>query len=444
MEALLERYEVLCDAVKDFAIPGIRKFRNKLPAEPTEKQVAEFAKKLTKAEDRQKEVDEWLPKLEEKRDFMNSIKSHPLFDETKVSAEFTKSFKALEKKLEPYEWDKDTGKLIKGNPFKTHVSKINTEPLEKAWQKCLPKPRIVDANAFKTYVINADNMIAANRPIFQQKGVTDKLEEWNALKTTLGATVAETGSVDMSPMETLLNVLGTFVSKPKPQRDWDALYSEIKRRADEYHRRVDRKTYEKFELILDDYQEAHLAKNNAVLEKTYNKMNKLLPKLGTFKDTRIVERDDMLDSDEAIVNSDEEIEEEEEEEEEEASFSDSSEVLPKSKKRGRRESSLGAVLSIFSGVSPHLQTLLKVYNEEGDSSDFEQELKKIKNTFVDRYKIEIFHKDREDEPLPYLPGESIFFSEEKAQSQAKEWIEMYKLRGNYDYRVIKVPAASNG
>lgn len=114
----------------------------------------------------------------------------------------------------------------------------------------------------------------------------------------------------------------------------------------------------------------------------------------------------------------------------EEEYSDSSDVRP-SRKRSR---SLGEVLATFSGLSPHLLKLRRVYDEHGDSDEFETSLKKIKTSFVTRFKVLLFHAETKTQ-LPFLPGESIFFSREEAEFHAEKYIKMIESQGNYRFEI---------
>ena len=183
MEELKNRYNALSQPIKLW--PGAKiaeYYDNKiktLEGEPTKNIIESFTKKLVNCEKKQKEADEFVPILLEKRNYVQSIKDHDFYKAGNLSKDFMRTLNGIEKKLNAYEWDGDT--LIKGKPFKLEVNAINTEHLKKAWEKILPKPVLMDAEAFNKFMATANKAIEEFRPVFLQKGCGEKLEEWNAL-----------------------------------------------------------------------------------------------------------------------------------------------------------------------------------------------------------------------------------------------------------------------
>lgn len=457
MEELMKRYNELLEPIKDWPGAKIRDFVDKkLTEAPTEKLLATFAKKLTACEKKQEEANEWLPKLRAKCEFVRDILRHPYYDEGKMSADFNRTMNGIQKKLEAFEWDGDT--LLKGKPFKPEVSAINTDHLKKAWEKLLPKPVLMDAAKFETFVSTANKCIDQFRPIFLQKGCGEKLEEWNTIESECRQKLQEDGvdTVDVMRLKAIYDDLGKFIPKQKAsppkkknkKKDWTALRDAYIKRAKPRQFRQDKSAYAKYEQLDDLFQEAHEAKNTEKMEKYYCKIDALLPKEGSFKQSVLETADvaqeeipgTIYSDDEAIVDSDEEDEEEDEDEEEEYESSSSSveekpAKLAKGKKRARNEDTLGEVLTVFSGTNPDIEKLRKLYDENGDDSDFDSELKRIKDSRVDRYQVQIYGKGT-GVRIPCLPGESVFFSQEEANEAGENYVKTFNLHGSYEVKIV--------
>lgn len=479
MEALRERYDCLSTYVQELSILGVKRALEKLPAEPSEKQLEEFEKKMVRAEKKQEEVDQAVNTLRHKRDVVRTVTTHTLFAEAQKNAGFMKTYNGCKNKLDKYTWD-EQDKLVQGKPIMTDIGKINTDHLEKLWTDFVaskePKKMLLNTQKFDTYGIKAKEMFQQFMPIFQKTpGATDKLEEWYAMEREMRAKL-EGGeeTVDVGPMELIRNELGTLIPKKAEKTEkptkcigssrckgrvvngpycqdcstdyWVHIYEDMVKRNKSYKQIVGPIAYAEYErTLLSDFQEAHAIfedkdgkKGWAELEKIYKEIDKVLPALeedsSSLSDrppgVAKYELTDKLPND---YESD--IEEEEEEEEEysdESSFSD--QPTSKVSSRRKRRNSLGEVLAIFSGISPHVRELRKVWEEDGDSSEFEAKLKKIKQSFVERYKIKIYHTDTGTE-LPFLPGESVFFSREEADANGEKYVGMIKNQGNFRYEV---------
>jgi len=377
MQELLTRYEALPEYIKDWPLVKIREFREKKVTTtddeaPSSKVLTDFDNKLKKCEDKLKEANVWLPKLIEKRDYVHSILSHPQYKEGKMSAGFKSSLKAVQTRLAKFEWSaEDDTILIKGKPFGVEVKGINTDHLKKTWEKSLPKPAMMDAKAFDAFMSKANACIEQFRPIFLKNGCGEKLEAWNTLEATLRQKLKEDDTVvDVLELKDIYEELDKHIPKSsaKKKKDWTNVRSEYQKRAKAPQFKADKKAMQKYEHLDDLFQEAYEERNVAKMEKYFAKIDALLPKKGTFKEsvceTTFVTKDEIKgttyhssdnDDEEEAEFSDEE--EEEEEEEEESSYS--VERLPKSKKRGRAHeepivTTLSQVLDVFSGTNKHI------------------------------------------------------------------------------------------
>jgi len=450
MDELLKRYDSFSAYTQNLCF---KKAKDALGENPTEKQVKDFAAKFERAEEVEAKVKVKMPELIKKRNTWNTIKNHKLYDPEKMSARFKLSMKSCTEKLKEFVWDEEEpDKLLKGRPIATVVDKINTTNLEKLWNEFLgANTKIVDAAGFEDYITKANVGIKANRATFQMtKGATDKMEQWNTYEARCREILEETGQVDVAPMEEIRTYLGSLV------RNWEKIYSDIKIRTQEYKKHADPKDFKYYtEILFVEFQEAYENKSDD-LETIYNKIDKLLPAMGTFEKSfstmrHVTEKQiekafknkavpKVVDDDEDIVYaSDFDEEEEEEEEDDEDDSSSSEEVLPTRKRRGakRDRDSLGQVLTIFSGTNSHLKELDRVYKEDGDSSEFDKTLKKIKDTFVDRHQVIVYNKT-DDKALPFIPDPTIFYSEEDAMKRGEELVKMTP-EGGYDFKVVLVP-----
>ena len=176
--------------------------------------------------------------------------------------------------------------------------------------------------------------------------------------------------VDVLALKDIYEELDKHIPKSsaKKKKDWTNVRSEYQKRAKAPQFKADKKAMQKYEHLDDLFQEAYEERNVAKMEKYFAKIDALLPKKGTFKEsvceTTFVTKDEIKgttyhssdnDDEEEAEFSDEE--EEEEEEEEESSYS--VERLPKSKKRGRAHeepivTTLSQVLDVFSGTNKHI------------------------------------------------------------------------------------------
>jgi hypothetical protein len=447
---LLERYEALPEWLKTWSMYKIRDFRDKKINENTPEAVLKaFEKKLDKCEEKQKEGDEYLPQLLEKRNYVQSILSSEHYDDKALSAECKRSLTAAQGKLKHFKWDGDT--LLEGKPFKKEVSEINTEHLKKTWEKLVPQPITWNAKKFETFVAQAKPAMETFWPIFLQKVGGEKLEEWNAVLKETEQKFAERpdDTIDVTRLEAIYRHLQSFIPKKKEEkkkkkRDWTAVRSEYLKRASAPQFKSNKKGQAKFEQLDDLWQEAYEEKNTAKMEKYYAKIDELLPKPGTFEEsvlaTAYVPKSEFEGS---IAGSsedefdDEEEDEEDEEEDYESSSSFSSVEEVKTKKRSRSEGSLGNVLNIFSGFNKHIAALNKIYQESGDGSEFESELKKTKETLVPRFQVKVYGANG-GTFIPCLPNGSIFFNQEEAEEVGKDYIKLFELNGKYEYKVVEL------
>jgi len=154
------------------------------------------------------------------------------------------------------------------------------------------------------------------------------------------------------------------------KKDWTNVRSEYQKRAKAPQFKADKKAMQKYEHLDDLFQEAYEERNVAKMEKYFAKIDALLPKKGTFKEsvceTTFVTKDEIKgttyhssDDDDEEEEEEAEFSDEEEEEEEEEESSYSVERLPKSKKRGRAHeepivTTLSQVLDVFSGTNKHI------------------------------------------------------------------------------------------
>ena len=435
MEQLLQRFDALPAYIKTWNVAKIAEFHEKKISsekEPNKNLANAFEKKIQLCEKKVKENEPFLAQLIEKKRYFESIK----YDEENASKDFLRTYTAVQKRLAEYEWDGET--LIKGNPTKTNVDKINTTHLKDTLAKMNPKPKGAEA-----FIEACNEGIKENRPLLQKAGLGDKLEEWNSLVDQL----RQGDTTVMGGIEALYREFQARIpEKKKP--NWKKVRESYLERA-KYADAATKKMGSPYMVLDDKFQEAYEAKNDGKMDKLFKKIDKLLPKEGTYKksvlSTVVVAEDEVLgtsySSDEAVVDDDDDdaINSVFSDSDEEPDYSSSdSDHATKPKKRDR--DMLGEVLETFAPSNDHIQSLRDIYVKD-DMDAFASQLKKIKQTSVDRWKVEIWGL-KTDVLIPSLPGESYFLSEKDAQQAGDNYLRMFALKGDYEKRIIHLPAGT--
>lgn len=451
MEELLQRFEALPTYIKDWPGAKIRDFREKkitADKEPAKSVLDTFNKKLTQCEKKVAEAEPWLAKLIEKKHYVESILNDPLYSEDTASKDLLRTLKAIQKRLAAYEWDGDT--LLKGRPFEADVKPINTDHLKEAWEKIKPQPKMVARKDVSALIDRGNECIKQFRPVFQKQGLGEKLEEWNALVDQLQQTEPDQ-QVDVLPLESIYREFEKHIPKAKPKKDWKKVRESYIERA-KYADAATKKMGSPYHILDDEFQEAYESKNEAKLDKIYKKIDKILPKEGTYTksvlSTAHVSEHEVLgtsySSDEAIVDDDDEealnsaFSDDEEEEEEEEEDSSHSERVAVPRKRGR--DLLGEVLETFAPANEQIQSLYDIYVKD-DHDAFASQLKKIKQISVDRWKVEIWGAGT-NLRIPSVPGEVYFLSEKEANEAGDNYVRMFARCGDYEKRIIHLPAGT--
>lgn len=428
MEELLQRFQALPAYIKTWNGAKIAEFYEKKIASeeaPSKNMVSAFEKKLALCEKKAKENEPFVAQLLEKKRYFESIK----YDQNAASKDFLRTHASVQKKLGEYEWDGDT--LIKGNPSKPNVDKINTAHLKEALEKMQPKPKGTEG-----FVQQCSAIIKDNRPLLQKAGLGDKLEEWNTCLDQL----RQGDTSVMGQMEALYRQFEKHIPQKKNWKKVREAYLERAKYADA----ATKKMGSPYTLLDGEFQEAYEAKNEAKMAKLFKKIDKLLPKEGTYKKSVLstvhVAEDEVLgtsySSDEAVVDDDDEdaINSVFSDSDEEPDYS-SSDSDPKPKKRGR--DMLGEVLETFAPGNEQIQSLYHIY-AKNDMDAFDSQLKKIKETSVDRWQVQIWGLET-DVRIPCLPGEDYFLSEKEAHEAGDNYLRMFALKGKYEKRIIHVP-----
>lgn len=434
MQDLKDRYERLSVYVQTSSLMKLNKLYEKL----TEENMKTFEEKLVKAEEMQAKLEPWIAQLKEKKDQFDSIEFHDSFSDM-----FKRSYEAQKKKLADYEWDNESGKLIKGTPTEAKVKAINMQTLMELYGKQQkPVAQLIDRAKFETLKIRCENDLAKIMPLIQKApDGTETLEKLNTLLAE--AQASEEDQIDVTAILSLSNKLLALnknkcscgkdpVHKDKCHKcwkeHWTGVYKDIKKRERAYEKSAGPAAYAEYEAELSDpFQEVyHLIESKGdktsygKIQKIYKKMDAKLPSLDSLKDSQILtyapDREGGLSSsyeEDSFIESDSESESESD-----------SEYEKKSSGKKRERVEIGDVLEILAPQSELAQQLYDAYNDD-EEEDFASAFKRIKESAVDTFKVSIF-TDGKPVPIP-LPEPFMFFSESDANERAKELAQLYNL-----------------